>query len=120
MVFEPPHAGGVAYMAHIGGYTFGVLAGIFARWLPVVNEVRYADGTSPRKDRKRPGRWSSQRQRLSQVLSWCKVRIQRLTPARWQQEGKPMGKRRSFFRLWRKAEKATAIYLNEPEGKGPA
>ncbi len=46
-IFESPHSsGGVAYMAHIGGFAFGVTIGLFAMWLPPVHDVRYADGTT--------------------------------------------------------------------------
>ncbi len=49
-IFESSDQGGVAYMAHIGGFAFGVMVGIFARWLTPVNGLRYADG-SPTKPR---------------------------------------------------------------------
>ena len=68
-VFEPAHhGGGVAYMAHIGGFAFGVMAGIFAMFLPAANDVRYADGSRTRK-RLTLGDIRSMLRRMSIVLS---------------------------------------------------
>jgi len=56
VVFEAPHAeGGVAYMAHIGGFVFGIAAGIFAKCLRPTSVVRYADGVVCSKKHARPG-----------------------------------------------------------------
>jgi membrane associated rhomboid family serine protease len=42
VIFEAPHTqGGVAYMAHIGGFACGILAGLIARWLTPMQGVTY-------------------------------------------------------------------------------
>jgi membrane associated rhomboid family serine protease len=46
--------GGVAYMAHIGGFAFGILAAYTARWLKPVHNVSYPDDVArPKKKKKR-------------------------------------------------------------------
>ena len=54
VVFERPHSGGgVAYMAHIGGFAFGILAGFLARWMKPAHEVLYAEGVGVARPKKK-------------------------------------------------------------------
>ena len=56
VLFESPHGGGgVAYMAHIGGFVFGILAGIVARFLIPVGDVSYAAHVVEAQRHSRPG-----------------------------------------------------------------
>ena len=73
LIFEPAHrGGGVAYMAHIGGFVFGAIAGLFALCLKVKSDVRYTDGS-----------------RTKQQLTWAEFRAAAsrlkvlLFPIRW-------------------------------------
>ena len=56
VIFEHPDSsgGGVAYMEHIGGFAFGILAAYTARWLKPVHNVSYPDDVArPKKKKKR-------------------------------------------------------------------
>jgi membrane associated rhomboid family serine protease len=73
VVFEPvQHGGGVAYMAHIGGFVFGAMTGIFAMCLAPVGDVRYADGSR-----------TKQRFTLKEVRSILRRMSVVLSPIRW-------------------------------------
>jgi membrane associated rhomboid family serine protease len=71
VVFEPAqHGGGVAYMAHIGGFVFGVMVGVFAMCLAPVGDVRYADGSRTKKR----FTLADVRSIVGRVIAWSPIR----------------------------------------------